>query len=173
MVNVEKNYTGLIEGANDFLIEIVDALEEIAGKPVTFYAGEADKIRLLVVKTLSLRHRLTVAQTLGILLANPQRKMFRVHNPLGCPVAFLVGPKAITRFEEEITKLYPNGENITTWKAQERLVTIAGDFREDGLSGRTRDGLTNNYARRLAATRRKLQAQKNLLKKPFRDNPFI
>ena len=159
-------------------------LEREKGKHVKLRFKRVDLIRLLTLRTWSLRYYLQVMDILEILLpilrSSPGQK--RAYG-LGLTVAALTGDGAERILLRELRRRYPNGEHIGAWRENEIERELAAEESEDGLAPRqlqklgvlssvSIDQYVRKYKRRTRIARRKRRAAEDKKRKPFRWSPW-
>lgn len=123
-------------------MEVEKALESIDKKHSRLKLHQVDQLRLLNLKTWSLRYYLPVREIVRLLLPilRGQLKPRKVYWGLGVTATMLTGDGAERILLREINKLYPNAEHIAMWRQdeQERQLIVERDESLDGIALRFR-----------------------------------
>jgi hypothetical protein len=159
----------------------------------TIQLSDINQLKLLRLRTWSLRYHLSISDILDMVLpvvrwkAGTNKKT--KHYGLGVTMGTLTGPGAERILKEEIVKRYPNGEHIKIWKAkeQEHQLQVEHQDEMDGMpvrhaavfsiinEGASVENFIGAYKRRAQTAR--ADFERNLHSKgrrrPYRGNPWI
>lgn len=133
--------------------------------------NRTDQMRLLNLFTWSERFHIPTREVLMFLLSMWKGKFGRNQRGLGVRLSTLLGPASYAALKGWVAQRYPNGENVTTWKAEARLritATFTGERADEDVSQ-----YVEAYQATIQRTRNSaVRVSKKLQRRNFRDNPF-
>jgi hypothetical protein len=161
---------------------LLDELSKIKNEkeeyPFSYLSGffvnfsHVDQLRLLNLFSWSEYFHLPTREILVFLLLMWKGKFGKNTRGLGVRLATLLGPASYAALRGWVAQRYPNGENVTAWKAEARLritATFTGDRADEDVSQYVEAYQATIQRTRDSAAR----LSKKLSRRRFRDNPFI
>ena len=126
----------------EIVAALQDWLEKTSHKHSYLTYRKSDKLRLMRFRTWEFRYRVELSEMFDILIPILREKMERKRRRygIGVSISALVGEGAEDILKEELEKRYPEGSNITLWKAKERRRQLRLEkLDEDGMATRTQN----------------------------------
>lgn len=169
--------------------EVDSELQQQFGKQF-WKITELDKLRLLKLKVWGVKYRVTLGYILGVVmtfywdrLPKQVREKVKGSRSLGVRIATLVSKGSEKALVDAIARDFPNGENISVYKEEERNRIAALLDEEDNelpvartkavLSYKTMSAFVESYTRKVASKKRAMAKLETKMKKmPWRENPW-
>ena len=149
-----------------------------------------DRVRLLRLRTWSMRHHISIAEILDMVMpVLTERSKWKKKYGFDITIRVLTGNASKKVLNFQLTKIYPSGENIAIWKEQEREAQLLAE-KVDAMEGipvqprltpvmrpdEDTDDYMKRYTKSVEAARsdeRKAVSQRWRQRKNYRNNPWL
>jgi hypothetical protein len=185
---IERELEDLPRLAQDFVHEVEAVVTKIRNEEnekCTLYLTDKDKYRLLILRSWTIRYKVSLRYILNQLLpfweSFIQRRSKKMKSRgLNVQVSTLTGKKSEDILKQCIEKDYPNNLNISLWKTseQERLYKAALEAELAGIKVRqpnikTLERYVTYYKYSVSReVKRRERVERSFQKMPYRDNAF-
>lgn len=164
--------------ASRWKAEVQEELAAIVEHPVWGSGALSldNQCRLLNLKTLTIRYRLSLRSILTILIASFKANKYRQSAPggLGFSISQLCGPHSDKIISEYVRANYKLGENIRAWHSDRQLIETSGSYTTAAFDVDDPLAFVREYKSRIAKARREQNRMASTkVKRPYRGNAWL